>query len=215
MSPERSGSPQDDQATTPKMSVPASPVAGTPTREAQSPISLLLAVAHSQSTRNGDDDLTNLAWLHERDLLRGEFPPPVTSQLSLYLSHRYELGESLPHEQRALDAGEVPQQQPHPVRSAPHERLRGRVLGSRVVQQLAQLSGLAAEQPQEASAQHPLRPAGAHVEQAAVLLLVSHFHGDRGFRAEGAAREGDLRVDPRALPVLQERADRLEEQREA
>lgn len=72
MSPERSGSPQDDQATTPKMSVPASPVAGTPTREAQSPISLLLAVAQSQSTRNGDDDLTNLAWLHERDLLKGQ-----------------------------------------------------------------------------------------------------------------------------------------------
>lgn len=72
MSPERSGSPQDDQAATPKMSVPASPVAGTPTREAQSPISLLLAVAQSQSTRNGDDDLTNLAWLHERDLLKGQ-----------------------------------------------------------------------------------------------------------------------------------------------
>lgn len=71
MSPERSGSPQDDQSVTPKMSVPASPVAGTPTREAQSPISLLLAVAQSQNTRNGDDDLTSLSWLHERDLLKG------------------------------------------------------------------------------------------------------------------------------------------------
>lgn len=53
------------------MSVPASPVAGTPTREAQSPISLLLAVAQSQSNRNGDDDLTSLSWLHDRDLLKG------------------------------------------------------------------------------------------------------------------------------------------------
>lgn len=65
MSPERSSSPQDEQAATPKMSVPASPVAGTPTHEAQSPISLLLAVAQS------DDDLTNLAWLHQKDLLKG------------------------------------------------------------------------------------------------------------------------------------------------
>lgn len=71
MSPERSGSPQEEQVATPKMSVPASPVAGTPTREAQSPISLLLAVAQSQSNRNGDDDLTSLSWLHDRDLLKG------------------------------------------------------------------------------------------------------------------------------------------------
>ncbi|KYB27821.1 forkhead box protein N3 isoform X1 [Tribolium castaneum] len=70
MSPERSNSPQDEAVMTPKMSVPASPVAGTPIREAQSPISLLLAVAQSQS-RNGDDDLTSLSWLHERDLLKG------------------------------------------------------------------------------------------------------------------------------------------------
>lgn len=70
MSPERSNSPQDEAVMTPKMSVPASPVAGTPIREAQSPISLLLAVAQSQS-RHGDDDLTSLSWLHERDLLKG------------------------------------------------------------------------------------------------------------------------------------------------
>lgn len=72
MSPERIGIPQDDQVATPKMSVPASPVAGTPACEAQGSISLLLAVAQAQSnTRSPDDDLTSLSWLHEKDLLKG------------------------------------------------------------------------------------------------------------------------------------------------
>lgn len=70
MSPERSGSPQE-QALAPKMSVPASPVAGTPAREAESPLALLLAVAQSHSNRATDDDLTSLSWLHERDVLKG------------------------------------------------------------------------------------------------------------------------------------------------
>lgn len=55
------------------MSVPGSPVAGTPTREAESPIALLLAVAQSQSNRASDDDLTSLSWLHEGDVLKGLF----------------------------------------------------------------------------------------------------------------------------------------------
>lgn len=71
MSPERSNSPQDEVVMAPKMSVPASPVAGTPIRDAESPISLLLAVAQGQS-KNGDDDLTSLSWLHEKDLLKGK-----------------------------------------------------------------------------------------------------------------------------------------------
>lgn len=71
MSPERAATPQEDTAVTPKMSVPASPIAGTPTREAQSPMSILLAVAQSQANRSGDDDLTSLSWLHDRDLLKG------------------------------------------------------------------------------------------------------------------------------------------------
>nr|CAH7731599.1 unnamed protein product [Callosobruchus chinensis] len=70
MAPERSYSPQDETSSTPKMSVPGSPVAGTPLRDAQSPISLLLAVAQSQN-KNPDDDLTSLNWLHERDVLKG------------------------------------------------------------------------------------------------------------------------------------------------
>lgn len=71
MSPERAGTPPEEPATTPKMSVPASPVAGTPLHEAQSPMSILYAVAQCHATRTSDDDLTNLAWLHERDLLKG------------------------------------------------------------------------------------------------------------------------------------------------
>lgn len=70
MSPERSGSPQEEQVLTPKMSVPASPIAGTPVREAQSPISILLAVAQNQINRS-DDDLTSLSWLQEKDILKG------------------------------------------------------------------------------------------------------------------------------------------------
>lgn len=68
MSPEKGGIPQEDLASPPKMSVPASPVAGIPIRDAQSPISLLLAVAQ----KNGDDDLTSLSWLQEKDLLKGK-----------------------------------------------------------------------------------------------------------------------------------------------
>lgn len=71
MAPERPNSPQEETILTPKMSVPGSPVAGTPVREAQSPMSILLAVA--QSHNRNDDDLTNLNWLHERDLLKGIF----------------------------------------------------------------------------------------------------------------------------------------------
>lgn len=72
MSPERSNSPQEERAITPKMSVPASPVAGTPVREAQSPISILLAVAQNQISKSGnDDDLTSLSWLQENDILKG------------------------------------------------------------------------------------------------------------------------------------------------
>ncbi|XP_056648295.1 forkhead box protein N3-like [Diorhabda carinulata] len=69
MAPERAVTPQDESRLSPKMSVPASPIAGTPIRDAQSPISMLLAVAQSQS--RADDDLTNLNWLHERDILKG------------------------------------------------------------------------------------------------------------------------------------------------
>lgn len=69
MSPERLGYSEEEQVLTPKMSVPASPVAGTPVREAQSPISILLAVAHNQ-IRN-DDDLTSLSWLQDKDILKG------------------------------------------------------------------------------------------------------------------------------------------------
>uniref|UniRef100_A0A6P7G9V5 Forkhead box protein N3-like n=1 Tax=Diabrotica virgifera virgifera TaxID=50390 RepID=A0A6P7G9V5_DIAVI len=69
MAPERALTPQDESRLSPKMSVPASPIAGTPIRDAQSPISMLLAVAQSQS--RADDDLTNLNWLHERDILKG------------------------------------------------------------------------------------------------------------------------------------------------
>ncbi|XP_065158667.1 uncharacterized protein [Atheta coriaria] len=78
MSPERAGTPQEESATTPKMSVPGSPVAGTPSRDAQSAFSFLLAVAQSQTQQqNGtanktpDDDLTSLTWLQDRDLLKG------------------------------------------------------------------------------------------------------------------------------------------------
>ncbi|CAH0560268.1 unnamed protein product [Brassicogethes aeneus] len=69
MSPERAISPQYDVSSTPKLSVPGSPVAGTPLQDATSPFSLLLAVAQSQ--KNGDDDLTSLSWLHDQDVLKG------------------------------------------------------------------------------------------------------------------------------------------------
>lgn len=70
MSPERSGYSEEEQILTPKMSVPASPVAGTPIREAQSPISILLAVAQNQMNKS-DDDLTSLSWLQDKDILKG------------------------------------------------------------------------------------------------------------------------------------------------
>ncbi|KAH0999007.1 hypothetical protein HUJ04_003253 [Dendroctonus ponderosae] len=70
MSPERPGSVQSDTAPpTPRMSVPGSPIALTPAHHAQSPISILLAVAQSQ--KGPDDDLTSLSWLHEGDVLKG------------------------------------------------------------------------------------------------------------------------------------------------
>lgn len=87
MSPERTTSPQVYCVETPKMSVPASSPPGTPINEAQSPISLLLAVAQAQNGNNrntSDDDLTNLAWLHEKDLLKGMNinPSPSSSKNS-------------------------------------------------------------------------------------------------------------------------------------
>lgn len=108
MSPERAGHVEAENgfeygALTPKMSVPGSPVAGTPLREAQSPISILLAVAAAQSHENlpvnrsrdgtvavtastpaSDDDLTNLNWLQNRDLLKGMnlVTSPTASALS-------------------------------------------------------------------------------------------------------------------------------------
>lgn len=70
MSPERPGSAQSDTAPPPpRMSVPGSPIALTPAHTAQSPISILLAVAQSQ--KGPDDDLTSLSWLHEGDVLKG------------------------------------------------------------------------------------------------------------------------------------------------
>lgn len=70
MFPEQSGLPLH-QVPAPNMSVPGSPVPGMPTHEAESPIALLLAVAHSQNNRTSDDDLTSLSWLHEGDVLKG------------------------------------------------------------------------------------------------------------------------------------------------
>lgn len=70
MSPERPGSAQSEAAPPPpRMSVPGSPIALTPIHNAQSPISILLAVAQSQ--KGPDDDLTSLSWLHEGDILKG------------------------------------------------------------------------------------------------------------------------------------------------
>nr|XP_023026448.1 forkhead box protein N2-like [Leptinotarsa decemlineata] len=77
MAPERALTPQEENVPTPVMSVPASPVAGIPIQNAQSPISILLAVAQSQS--RSDDDLTNLNWLHEHDLLKGMNIDPSSS----------------------------------------------------------------------------------------------------------------------------------------
>ncbi|XP_066254597.1 forkhead box protein N2-like isoform X2 [Euwallacea similis] len=70
MSPERPGSAQSEAAlAAPRMSEPGSPIAYTPLNNAQSPISILLAVAQSQKVP--DDDLTSLSWLHEGDVLKG------------------------------------------------------------------------------------------------------------------------------------------------
>ncbi|KAF7278613.1 uncharacterized protein LOC143191359 isoform X2 [Rhynchophorus ferrugineus] len=69
MSPERPGSAEDESNLShPRMSVPGSPIALTPMTNAQSPISILLAVAQSQ--KGPDDDLTSLSWLHEGDVLK-------------------------------------------------------------------------------------------------------------------------------------------------
>ncbi|CAH1183808.1 unnamed protein product [Ceutorhynchus assimilis] len=71
MSPERPSSAQSETGAQPqqRMSVPGSPIALTPMHNAQSPISILLAVAQSQ--KGPDDDLTSLSWLHEGDILKG------------------------------------------------------------------------------------------------------------------------------------------------
>ncbi|XP_049825530.1 forkhead box protein N3-like isoform X2 [Aethina tumida] len=89
MSPERSNSPQSDVALTPKLSVPGSPVAGTPIQDATSPFSFLLAVAQSQS-KITDDDLTSLSWLQNRDLLKDMNinPSPSSSMNSTPVKHQ-------------------------------------------------------------------------------------------------------------------------------
>ncbi|XP_017787353.1 PREDICTED: forkhead box protein N3-like isoform X2 [Nicrophorus vespilloides] len=74
MSPERAVSPQEEKVMTPKMSVPGSPVAGTPARDDQSAFTILLAVAQSQSSKASDDDLTSLSWLQNKDLLKDQSP---------------------------------------------------------------------------------------------------------------------------------------------
>lgn len=53
---------------------------------------------------------------------------------------------------------------------------------------------------------------GAHGIQAAVLVFVPDLHGHRGLANQSAAGQRHLRMDRRPLPVLQERAHRLEEQ---
>ncbi|XP_044748326.1 forkhead box protein N2-like [Coccinella septempunctata] len=105
MSPERIGSPHDDQVATPKMSVPASPVAGTPACEAQNPISLLLAVAQAQSsTRSPDDDLTSLSWLHEKDLLKGmNINPSPSNSTNSTPKQYYALSHILPDQSPTSD----------------------------------------------------------------------------------------------------------------
>lgn len=93
MSPERPGSTEDESNIShPRMSVPGSPIALTPMTNAQSPISILLAVAQSQ--KGPDDDLTSLSWLHEGDVLKG-----TCAKLTCGLSHscykiKYILSES-------------------------------------------------------------------------------------------------------------------------
>lgn len=54
--------------------------------------------------------------------------------------------------------------------------------------------------------------AAARALQAAVLVLVPHLHGHRSGAVQSAPRQGDLRLDHQTLPVLPERAARLEEQ---
>jgi len=56
---------------------------------------------------------------------------------------------------------------------------------------------------------------GAHGIQAAVLVFVSDLHGHRGLAHQSAAGQRHLRMDCWPLPVLQERAHRVEEQRPA
>lgn len=104
MSPERPGSPQDELVQMPKMSVPASPVAGTPIREAQSPMSILLAVAQCAHNQNktADDDLTSLSWLQDKDLLKGMNinPSPSnslnTTPIKYYNNHNGLLSDQSP-----------------------------------------------------------------------------------------------------------------------
>lgn len=56
---------------------------------------------------------------------------------------------------------------------------------------------------------------GSHSLKASLLVLVSHLHGYRGLTGQSSAGEGDLRLDPGTLPVLQERSDWMEKQRQA
>lgn len=59
---------------------------------------------------------------------------------------------------------------------------------------------------------HPPSPGAP---EAPLLVLLSDLHGDRGGAGEGAARQGNIRVDNTSLPVLQERTAGMEEQRAA
>jgi len=56
---------------------------------------------------------------------------------------------------------------------------------------------------------------GEHGIQAAVLVFVSDLHGHRGLAHQSAAGQRHLRMDCWPLPLLQERAHRMEEQRPA
>lgn len=56
---------------------------------------------------------------------------------------------------------------------------------------------------------------GTHRIKATVFVFVSDFHGHRRLADQSVAGQRHLRVDRRPFPVLQECADRLEEQRPA
>lgn len=131
-----------------------------------------------------------------------------------FCSDRHEFGEPLPNEQRPHHTSEIPQQQPHPFRSTSHERLRGRIFCSGILEQFPKLSSFAPKS-QETPTQYPLRSSRAHGKQTPLLLFVSDFHGHRGFGAEGVTSERDIRLDFGSFSLLQERTNGLEKQRAA